>query len=783
MKWTLSIVLLLVAPLAFAQKQVMKISFGGSEAGTCSFEIGSSGEFKGDTDLSIAGQKIKMSVSGRSNDKGVLAYTLKADQTGRKVEIVLADGKVKVTDASGTKEFPATGLPKPYFANFFPQTLANVFRAYDRQKGGKQSIEVVLLDSASLIKADIEAGAPRTTSKHRGLATWKVTIGSVNVEYVQDPATGKVVGMDVPSQSFQAVAIGYEDVLVDPTTLDKDLSQPTFKAITERGVKMKMRDGVELVADLVRPDAEGKYPAILLRTPYGRSTQLVGAKGEWWARRGYVVIAQDCRGREDSQGEWDPMMNEKNDGYDTIDWVAKQPWCDGNVGMIGGSYGGLVQWQAAVMGHPALKCIVPQVSPPDAFFNIPYDHGVFFLFGNLWWSNLVRDMKTHMERAAQMPDWTKMSTLPLTEVDKALFGVEIPFYRQWLSRDTASHWQGWNYQADMSKITIPALHISGWWDGDGIGTKMNWQIMSGTSNQHQFLIYGPWTHAFNTTSKIGDWDFGSGAILELDSVYLRWFDTWLKGKQAKLDQKLPKVQVFVTGANEWRHYDGWPDSKSTQKSFYLSADGPANGDSSVGQLVDAPPAKQAPDRYLYNPADVTLPKSLKTTGEGMPEPDLKLTIEPEDEGVLVYKSAVLGGPLEVGGPIQAELFFSSTAEDCDLFVAVVDVDPQGTMRQVGLGGKIRARYLSGWSTPSALQPDKTYKATIDLWDFAHRFDKGHRLGLVVSSGAFPVYARNLGYFEPIATATKMIAQVQTLYHDATNPSRLTFRVLPPKRSS
>lgn len=780
MKLILALVALLTANAASAQKQTMKVSFGGSEAGTTTFELDAKGDFRGDASLTLMGQKISMSITGFADAKGLHRFHLKADQAGRKVEVSVADGKGKVTDPNGTREFEAKGLPKPYMGNFFPQTLTNVFKAYDSIKGGKQAIELVLLDTAGVVKVDVEKGPPKPSPKHGRLDTWKLAVAGVFAEYFQDPASGRIVAMDVPSQSFQVVALGYEDVLVDPTTLDKDLSQPTFKPKTEKAIKTVMRDGVELVADVVRPDADGKFPTILIRTPYGRATQLAGAKAEWWAKRGYVVVAQDCRGREDSGGDWDPMMNEKQDGYDTIDWVVKQPWSDGNVGMIGGSYGGLVQWHAAVMGHPALKCIVPQVSPPDAFFNIPYDHGVFFLFGNLWWSNLVRDKKTHLERATQLPDWTKMATLPLIEVDKALFGVEIPFYRKWLTRDTAEHWQGWNYQADLSKVRIPALHISGWWDGDGIGTKTNWQYMSRTPNREQYLIYGPWTHAFNTSAKMGDWDFGAGAILELDSVYLRWFDTWLKGKNARLTEKLPKVQVFVTGANEWRFYDGWPDSKSTEKSLYLSSEGPANGDSSMGQLVDTPPAKQAPDRYLYNPADVTIPDALKSTGEGLPEPDLKVTIEPENESVLVYRTPPLPSPLEVGGPVQAELFFSSTAEDCDLFVSVVDVDPKGVMRQVGMGGKIRARYLSGWSTPSALEAGKVYKATVDLWDFAHRFDKGHRLGFVITSGAYPVFARNLGYFEPIATATRMTVQVQTIYHDQAHPSRLTFRMLPPK---
>jgi putative CocE/NonD family hydrolase len=153
-------------------------------------------------------------------------------------------------------------------------------------------------------------------------------------------------------------------------------------------------------------------------------------------------------------------------------------------------------------------------------------------------------------------------------------------------------------------------------------------------------------------------------------------------------------------------------------------------------------------------------------------------IDPTDKDVLLYKSSPMSEPLEIGGPIQLDLHFSTSAKDTDFFASLVDIDEQGTMRAIGLPGKIRARYLSGWEKPSLLQPGKLYKVTIELWDTAHRVKKGHRLGLLISSEMFPNYARNLNTGEPISNATRMVTAQQTIYHDAKRPSALRFRVLP-----
>jgi putative CocE/NonD family hydrolase len=330
---------------------------------------------------------------------------------------------------------------------------------------------------------------------------------------------------------------------------------------------------------------------------------------------------------------------------------------------------------------------------------------------------------------------------------------------------------------DMKNVKIPALHISGWWDGDGIGTKMNWAAMRALKRHNQYLIYGPWTHFFNTTSKLGDEDYGPDSILELESVYLRWFDHWLKGKPVL--GGMPKVKVFVTGANEWRVLSDWPDPRSKPMTLYLGAKEPANGKSSRGELTRVKPAAEDPDRYTYNPAGLTIDEKELDL-----DPSKASTIidtKEAREDILHYKSEPLNAPIDLGGPIRLELYFSSSAVDTDFFALLEDIDAKGAIRAVGQPGKMRAKYWKSFDKPELLEPGRVYKLTLDLWDTAHRFGKGHRIGLMIRSEMFPSYARNLNTGEPIATGTRMLAANQTVYHDARHPSALRFMVLPPKR--
>ena len=759
--------------------QNIKWKFGGNDAGSSTYKTNSDGTFESSTELNVAGMSLKSRLTGKLVDGAITEFELMNQQAGTEVTVSAKDGKARIKAGDSTRE--TTYKPsKVLFGNLHPILTETWSKVLDPAKDGVQKIDVFILDAAATVPVEVLKKKSRTVEAEGNKQVANVYLARLaSVEFDVYLAQGTdFAAWDVPSQRLQAIRSGYESFLVDPSTLYPELSQPTMQTKTEKGVRVKMRDGVELVADIVRPAGDGKHPAILERTPYGREL-LSQLEGEWWARRGYVHIVQDVRGRNESAGVWTPFVNERKDGYDTIDWIAKQGWSDGKVGMIGGSYVGWVQWAAAVESHPALKCIVPQVSPPDPFFNFPIDHGVPMLFGALWWSNFVKDKK--VPAVPEIPkDLEKLKTLPLSKVDDELLGRNIPFYDAWLEKETPAAFESAVIGPDMNKIKIPVLHISGWWDGDGIGTKLNWAKMRSLGHKDQWLIYGPWSHLFNSSTRMGDVDYGPDAIVDLDSIYLRWFDTWLKGKQASWE-KQPKVRAFVTGANEWRELADWPDSRSQMMTLYLSSRGPANGIASVGELVATAPKTQAPDRYTYDPAATQIPaqfKNVKDFGDLLAASSTVVKIEPNDKAVLVYRSSPMSEPLEIGGPIELDLHFSTSAKDTDFFAGVVDIDEKGTMRAIGLPGKIRARYLSGWEKPSLLQPGKLYKATIELWDSAHRVKKGHRLGVMISSESFPNYARNLNTGEPISNATRMVAAQQTIYHDARRPSALRFRVLP-----
>jgi len=759
--------------------QTIKWKFGGSDAGSSTYETRADGTFESSTELNIAGMTIKSRLTGKLVDGAVTDFEMVNQQAGTEVKVSAKDGKARISVGDVTRDTtykPSTVV----FGNLHPILSQTWSRVLDPTKDGPQKIDVLILDAATTLPVEVVKKKARTVEaggKKQVANVYLARLGNVEFDVYLAQGTD-FAAWDIPSQKLQAIRSGYESFLVDPSTLYPELSQPTMTTKTEKAVKVKMRDGVELVVDIVRPADDAKHPVILERTPYGRGI-LSQVEGDWWAKRGYVHIVQDVRGRNDSAGDWTPFANERKDGYDTIDWITKQSWSDGNVGMIGGSYVGWVQWAAAVETHPALKAIVPQVSPPDLFFNFPIDHGVPMLFGALWWSNFVKDKK--VPAVPEVPqDLEKLKTLPLTKVDDETLGRNIPFYDAWLEKQTPAAFDTARFMADMNKVKIPVLHISGWWDGDGIGTKLNWATMRALGNKNQWLIYGPWTHLFNTSTRLGDVDYGPDAIIDLDSIYLRFFDTWLKNKQVNWE-KQPKVRAFVTGANEWRELGDWPDSRSREMTLYFSSNGRANGPGSVGELVPVAPKNQAPDKYTYDPAAAEIPaelKKVKDFGDLLAASSTVVKLDAKDDDVLLYRSSPMNESLEVGGPIEVDLHFSTSAKDTDFFATVIDIDEQGKMRTIGLPGKIRARYLSGWEKPSLLQPGKLYKATLELWDSAHQVKKGHRLGVLISSDMFPMYARNLNTGEPIANATRMVAAQQTIYHDAKRPSAIRFRVLP-----
>ncbi len=766
-----SLVLLSLIPASWADTTRMRIEFSGSEAGENVYETQADGSFSSTTHLKVGAVSIDSVLKGHFSDGRLIDYTAEQENSAAgKVSILFKDGKLSVVRAGKTTVLPTKLGAEPYFGNLHPQITASALKSIKFSEKSPQLVKCFCPDAATFLSPRFTPQEIKSTA-HGAAKLIVMTLQPVEATYGLDDS-GRVVLMDVPAQKLRFVVEGWASLVNDPLAAFPELSQPVFKTKTEVGVKMHTRDGAVLVADVVRPDAPGKYPVILGRTPYGRGSSM--GEGGFYASRGYAFVVQDCRGRGDRTGKWDPFMHERKDGADAVKWVANQPWSDGYVGMIGGSYGGFVQWAAAVESPSALKCIVPQVSPPDAMLNLPYDNGIFFLYGAVWWAKIVSgktiDLSSFM---SALPHPEKFATLPISKVDAAVLGKSSPFYLNWTKRDRKSLWTGFNYEDDLDKVHIPALNISGWWDGDEIGTMVNWERMRKLGRKNQWLIYGPWTHLFNTTTKIGETDFGKDSVIDLDSIYLRWFDTWLKHKNVFWD-KQPHVRIFFTGSNRWVESADWPLKGSKKMSLYLSGTGDVQGDGSVGQLVAEPPSRQKPSSWIYDPHVAPITKEFLSPDPS--EVSMQVEMPKKMPGLVVFKSQPMKTAISVSAPVSLDLHFSTSAFDTDFYVNISDIDEKGKYHAISQPGKVRCSYMKGLDKQIPLKPGKIYEVQIRVWDTAHTFLKGHRLALVLRSTEFPLFARNLGTVDPIVTATRIVVQKQKIYHDRAHPSSLSFQV-------
>ena len=540
----------------------------------------------------------------------------------------------------------------------------------------------------------------------------------------------------------------FAEIYIDPVAAHPELSQRTYPIRIDHNVRIPMRDKIATLADIYRPDAPGRFPVILIRTPYGRGPEIPPDGVGHFAARGYVVVIESVRGTAGSEGEFHPWINERKDGYDSIDWVSRKRWSTGRVGMMGLSYLGQAQWAAAVEAHPALKCIIPEVSGSDHFLDTPYDHGVLRLSLLPW----ARGMTP---RARNQPPWPKLNddllgALPLSKLDEIYIGKTLPVWQELLERDTSDKWSAANFLGDLSRVTIPALHISGWWDGEAIATTINYTSMRALGRDNQRLIYGPWEHVWNQSTKTLGVEHGPSAKIDFQSLAVRWFDQWLKQKDVDVES-IPPVQIFVTGVNEWRSMKNWPDPSARAVAFHLD-----------GRRLTESTAGTSDATYGYDPATV------KTAGNGiLPDDDTTLNIDPAAKDMLVYETDPFAAATTFAAPAALDLSFTTTAHDVDFFVILFDRDASGVARALTGPAKMRMKYIDGFDSPHPLTPGAVYRVKLDLRPFAHRFEKGHRLGMLIRSEWFPSYDRNLGTGEPIKDATRMKAGVEQVLRDTT----------------
>lgn len=555
-------------------------------------------------------------------------------------------------------------------------------------------------------------------------------------------------------------------------------------------VRMPMRDRVELSADIWMPAQDGKYPTILIRTPYLKTIEppQVFQWGEFYAEKGYVLVVQDVRGRGDSDGDFKFFFNEGKDGYDSIEWIAKQPWSNGKVGMMGGSYLSSAQWLAAKERPPHLVCIASAAAPGSWFEHEPYPGGAFGMRFLLGWFN-VTSGRISQTNGVGIDLKAVYNHRPLNTMDEFM-GRRMRDFEETLAHPTQDDYWKRIYLTpdDFSRINIPSLHITGLFDGFQAGALYFWKGMmtSSPAKDKQYLLIGPWTHPgaiYGQGPQVGEMEFSKEAVVNLKALHVAFFDHFLKGSSPRFD--FPKVRVFVTGANKWRDEQEYPLSMAQHQNLYLHSGGKANTLNGDGLLTWTPPASEPPDQFTYDPQN-PVPSDLGNgfqgpfgdTGLGMDHRSLE-----QRDDVLVYTSEPLQEPLEIVGHLTLNMFASSDAKDTDFTAKILDVDPSGKALKLGptAAGVIRARYRKGFDKTVLLSPNQPEQFQINLFDIAHAFLPGHRLRVEISSSSFPAIAPNSNTGNPVATDTEWKKARQTIYHDSARSSYVSLPVVSKQR--
>lgn len=536
-----------------------------------------------------------------------------------------------------------------------------------------------------------------------------------------------------------------------------------------------MRDGVRLATDIWLPNglpAGHKVPAILVRTPYGRLDRIY----RWirFVNRGYALVTQDTRGREDSEGEWIPKIHEMNDGDDTLHWIAAQPWSDGTVGMIGGSYLGYVQWAAAATGNPHLHAIVSYVTAGTPFVDLPRKGGTI-LSGILAWTFMMAEQKTN-PTALHRDDWDEVLKIrPIRDIPKKVLGKEIPFWHEWMNHpDYDEFWAKADWSRHGDNINVPSLLISGWYDDNGMGTTEAWEMNEQHKRQNLKMILGPWYHQANTTRQIHKIPFGNNAIrYDLDLLQLRWFDRFLKGIDNGVEKEA-RVEYYMVGENEWKTSDTWPPKEIKYTHLYFHSHGHANTSRGDGALTFDLPSQQTPDTYSFDPEDPA-PHLIDVSENECSVPENYRDVEMRED-VLVYTSEPLQEDVAIAGDIYAVLYASSSAKDTDWLVRLTDVDEQGNSIRLS-DGILRARYRNSFEKPELLEPGKIEKYEIKMTKISNLFKKGHRIRVSVTSGAKNLVFPNHNTGNNPAADTEFIIATQTVYHDENYPSHIRLPII------
>jgi uncharacterized protein len=530
-----------------------------------------------------------------------------------------------------------------------------------------------------------------------------------------------------------------ERVLRLPPPSTRDLA-------VERDLRVPMPDGVDLLADRWAPARGGDgLPTVLVRTPYGRRGPFATSLVRPLAERGFQVLIQSTRGGFGSGGSFDPLRREREDGLVTLDWLVAQPWCGDSIVLFGMSYLGYVQWAVADQVPAQVKAMIPVVTESaltleflrkDGFsLEVPFDWGVLVATQEGRWA-LVRQLLEMGRRRRAL--WT----LPLSRADVAAIGRRSDYIQDILAYDAdAPRWAGIDHSGRVGDVTVPVSSIGGWYDIFLPGQLRDYKTLQAAGRPARLTV-GPWSH-----TSAGTGTMALGEALEFGLAHAR----------GEPPPERAPVRLFVTGDEAWRDFSSWPPPGYGPQRFHLHPEGVLSTD---------PPPESTPDLYRYDPADPTPAAGgiRMAIGRGIKAGRVdNAALEARDD-VLTYTTAILPDDVEVIGEVSAEVWFRSSLAHADVFVRLCDVDPGGRSLNV-CDGLVR---LTG--------ADDTTRATVRLWPAAHRFTRGHRIRVQVSSGAFPRFNRNPGTGEPTGTAVTLCPADQRVHHDPAHPSAVILPV-------
>ena len=546
------------------------------------------------------------------------------------------------------------------------------------------------------------------------------------------------------------------------------LSPPRYKITVERNLPVPMRDGVILKADHYAPNSPGSFPTLLIRSIYGRGTDM----GPWgmgmgfpyarFAERGYHVLVQTTRGMFDSGGEFKPVFHETEDGLDTIAWIEEQPWFNGNLGMWGQSYLAHTQWAVASKAPPSLKAIMPAVISSE-MHELSYTDGVPNIEITLRWIMILAGVRALSPKGLRQPvEYRNLSRLiparqnrllekalqkPLTQADKFLVGVKSDHFQNGLAHPnpTDPYWDPLHFRPRLSKVLASTYFFSGWYDMSLGGLLKDYALLR-AAGHIPYLTIGPWHHL--------DLSYTNECLRE----GLDWYESRLKGNHHNLRKK--PVKIYVMGIEEWRELDTWPPA-STPTPYYLHPHAEL-GRSPVG-------GEHFPSVYHFDPTNPT-----PVSGGARFSPDAgredQRAVESRPD-VLTFTSSPLEHDLDVVGPVRATLYVRSSLPHADFIARLCDVSTKGISTNLCDG---IFRLAPGKGEP---QPDGALKIEVDMWASANRFRKGHCIRLQIASAGYPRWALNPGTGESHATATRFLPADQEIFHDETHPSMILLPIV------